>query len=446
MGASSAAELASLVARKLRDRGFAAYLVGGCVRDLILGRDPKDYDISTDAPPAVVLDLFPGANRVGAHFGVALVRDGDVHVEVATFRSEGSYADGRRPDSVVFETDPRADVERRDFTVNALMMDPASSEVLDFVGGRADIQARLIRAIGDPKHRFAEDHLRMLRAVRFAARLGFEIEAGTMDAIRQMHGAITRVSAERVHDELTRILTEGGASRGFELLDSSGLLSDVLPEIGAMKGVEQPPEYHPEGDVWTHTLMMLDGLPSGTPCTLAWGVLLHDVGKPGTFRVAADRIRFDGHVELGIEITRKIMRRLRFSNAECEQVIALVANHMRFKDVGRMKASTLKRFMRLPRFEEHLELHRLDIGSSNRSFETLDFIQRKMAETPLEEIRPPRLLTGRDLIEMGFEPGPNMGEILRGLEEAQLEGVVTDREQALRWIHATFPGHQPSPR
>jgi poly(A) polymerase len=439
VGKPSAAALSRRVSEQLRTRGFRAYLVGGCVRDLLLGTVPKDYDISTDATPSQVLEIFPGANRVGAHFGVVLIREGDVHVEVATFRSETTYGDGRHPDRVEFETDPRADVERRDFTINALMMDPTTDEVLDYVGGRADIEARLIRAIGDPERRFLEDHLRMLRAVRFAARLGFEIEPATMAAIRRLHARITRVSAERVRDELVRILTEGSVRRGFELLDKSGLLNDILPEVAAMHGVEQPPEFHPEGDVWTHTLIMLGQLPAGTPCTLALGVLLHDAGKPGTFRLAPDRIRFDGHVELGVEITKRIMKRFRFSNAECEQVVALVANHMRFKDVARMKESTLKRFIALPNFNEHLELHRLDVSSSNGYMAAYDLVRRKIEETPPEQIRPPRLLTGRDLIQAGYQPGPKMGEILRALEDAQLEGVVSTPEQAWEWIRTTYP-------
>jgi len=438
MGAIDAAALATQVAQKLRDRGFLAFLVGGCVRDLLLERPAKDFDISTDAIPSQVLEIFPRASRVGAHFGVMLIREGDAHVEVATFRSETTYADGRHPDAVEFETDPRADVERRDFTVNALMLDPATGEVIDFVGGRADLEAKVIRAIGDPERRFREDHLRMLRAVRFAARLGFEIDQATMGANQRLHRLICKVSAERIRDELVRILTEGGAQRGFELLDQSGLLNDILPEVAAMKGVEQPPEYHPEGDVWTHTLMMLEGLRAGTPCTLALGVLLHDVGKPGTFRVAPDRIRFDGHVELGVEITRRIMKRLRFSNAECEQVVALVANHMRFKDVGKMKASTLKRFLGLPCFGEHLELQRLDVGASNRMFDSYEFVRRKLEETPPQEIKPPRLVTGRDLMNAGYSPGPQMGEILRALEDAQLEGVVASRDQALEWVRERY--------
>ncbi len=309
--------------------------------------------------PTQLLKLFPHAQLVGAQFGVVLV-DG---VEVATFRSDHSYQDGRHPEAVTFESDARQDVLRRDFTINALLLDPRhldapAANVVDYTGGLRDLHAHVIRAIGDPALRFAEDHLRMLRAVRFAARFGFEIETQTMAAIRSMHQRITRVSPERIRDELVRILTEGGARRGFELLDESGLLGDILPEIAAMQGVEQPPQFHPEGDVWIHTMLMLEGLESPTP-ELALGVLLHDVGKPGTFRVA-DRIRFDGHVELGERIARDILTRLRFSNAMIDQVVALIANHMRFTHVHQMRESTLKRMLRMDRFEEHLELHRLD--------------------------------------------------------------------------------------
>jgi len=324
-------------------------------------------------------------------------------------------------------------VLRRDFTINGLLLDPASGELLDFVGGRADIEKRLVRTVGDPEKRFEEDRLRMLRAVRFAACFDYNIDPETFVAIHHLSPKVKSVSAERVRDELVRILTSGRARRGFELLDSTGLLEKLLPEIAAMKGVEQPPQFHPEGDVWTHTLIMLEGLPAGTPSTLALGVLLHDAGKPGTYRVAPDRIRFNGHVELGIEITERILKRLRFSKADCEQVNALVANHMRFKDAGRMRESTLKRFLGLPRFGEHLELHRLDVSSSNRNFDSYDLVRRKLEETPPEEIKPPRLVTGYDLIAAGYKPGPHMGEILRRLEDAQLEGAIRTHEEALEW-------------
>jgi poly(A) polymerase len=384
----------------------------------------------------VISRLFPKSERVGAHFGVALVHEGGAHVEVATFRSDHSYTDGRRPDFVHFESNPSEDVLRRDFTINALMQDPVTGEILDFVGGREDLKLRRIRAIGDPETRFREDHLRLLRAVRFAARLEFEIEERTFEAIRRLHELIRRVSAERVRDELVRILIEGGARRGFELLDATGLLNEILPEVAAMKGVEQPPEYHPEGDVWTHTLMLLDGLRNPTP-TLALGALLHDVGKPATFRVA-ERIRFDGHVEAGVRLAHGILTRLRFSNDQIRQVEALVANHMRFKDADRMKPSTLKRFLRLECFEEHLELHRLDCLSSNGRLENYDLVLRKWKEMPEEEIRPKPLLTGHDLIAAGYRPGPDFGKMLAAVEDAQLEARIHTREEALAFVRERF--------
>jgi putative nucleotidyltransferase with HDIG domain len=331
--------LARSIVARLRASGRAAYLVGGCVRDLLIGRVPKDFDVSTSALPGELLRLFPGSGTVGAHFGVVLVHNSDAHVEVATFRADLEYRDGRHPEGVRFEPEPREDVLRRDFTINSLLLDPATGEILDFAGGRADLDARIIRAIGDPERRFREDHLRLLRAVRFAARLGFSIEPVTLAAIRSLAPLIRSVSAERVRDELTRILTEGGARRGFELLDATGLLHEVLPEIEAMKGVEQPPQFHPEGDVWTHTLIMLDGLHE-PPIELALGVLLHDVGKPATFRIA-DRIRFDGHVEKGVEIAHRLLTRLRFPQSVIDEAEALIDNHMKFSEVKRMRESTL---------------------------------------------------------------------------------------------------------
>jgi poly(A) polymerase len=431
------------VAADLRSRGFQAWLVGGCVRDLILGREPSDYDISTDARPEDLLRLFPRAQLVGAQFGVVLVNG----VEIATFRSDHSYADGRHPGRVVFETDPKQDVLRRDFTINALLLDPSAldssssrdslySQVVDYVDGLADLRAGVVRAIGDPEQRFQEDHLRMLRAVRFAARFKFEIEPATLSAIQKLHAQILRVSPERIRDELVRILIEGGARRGFELLDTSGLLADVLPEVAAMKGVEQPPEFHPEGDVWTHTLIMLDGLQAPS-ATLALGVLLHDVGKPGTFRIAG-RIRFDGHVELGERIARELLNRLRFSNAEIDQVIALIANHMRFSHVHQMRESTLKRMLRLPAFDEHLELHRLDCSSSHGHLDNYEFAKTKFEQSAPEELRPPRLVTGNDLIAAGYVPGPDFSRMLEVAEDAQLEARIQSKEEGLELVRSTF--------
>jgi len=431
--------LAREVIAKLRAAGHRAYLVGGCVRDLLLGVAPKDYDISTDARPDRIMDLFPKSGSVGAHFGVVLVRNVFAQVEVATFRSDQEYSDGRRPDAVHFEADPAKDAQRRDFTINGLLLDPDSGEVLDFVGGRADLESRVIRAIGDPEARFREDHLRLLRAVRFAARLQFQIEPVTLAAIRRDHKLILKVAAERVRDELVRILTEGGARYGFELLDATGMLPDILPEVAAMKGVEQPPQYHPEGDVWTHTLLMLEQLGHATPA-LAMGVLLHDVGKPPTFRVA-DRIRFDGHVEEGVRMAHAILHRLRFSRDDMEQVEALVSNHMKFKDAGRMKESTLKRFLRLPRFEEHLELHRLDCLSSNRKLDSYELVQRKLLEFADEHLKPAPLLTGYDLIAEGYAPGPRFTQILTAVEDAQLEGQLRTSGDAMQLVREKFPLH-----
>jgi putative nucleotidyltransferase with HDIG domain len=429
--------LARTVIAKLRGAGHQAYLVGGSVRDVLLGVKPKDFDISTDARPDRIMGLFPNSGRVGAHFGVVLVRDAFSQVEVATFRSDLEYTDGRRPESVHFESDPRGDVLRRDFTINGLMMDPDSGRVLDYVGGRADLEGRIVRAIGDPDTRFEEDHLRLLRAIRFAARLEFEIDAATFAAMRRHHALILKVSAERVRDELARILTEGGARRGFEMLDASGMLADILPEVAAMKGVEQPPEFHPEGDVWTHTLLLLEKL-NHPSAALALGALLHDVGKPPAFRVAG-RIRFDGHVEEGVRLAHDILNRLRFSRDDMEQVEALVANHMRFKDVHHMKQSSLKRFLRLPRFDEHLELHRLDCLSSNGRLENYHLAKRKLKEFPEEHLKPERLLTGADLIAAGYKPGPLFAQILAAVEDAQLEGRISTSGEALALVREGYP-------
>jgi poly(A) polymerase len=415
---------------RLRAAGHAAYLVGGCVRDLLLGRTPNDFDVATSARPDELLRLFPRADRVGAHFGVVLIHEDGAHVEVATFRSDLEYLDGRRPEGMRFETDPREDALRRDFTINALLLDPVSGEVLDFTGGRADLAAKIIRAIGDPETRFREDHLRLLRAVRFAARLGFEIEPQTFAAMRRLAPLIQSVSAERIRDELARILTEGSARRGLELLDQAGLLHQILPEIEAMKGVAQPPEFHPEGDVWTHTLIMLDGLRHPS-LELALGVLLHDVGKPPTFRIA-DRIRFDGHVEEGIKLAHALLNRLRFPNYVIEQVEALIANHMKFRETPHMRESTLKRFIRMPDFEQHMELHRLDCLSSHGHLDNYEFVRRKQSEVPPEELKPSPLITGDDLIAEGLKPGPMFGKVLREIEDAQLEGRIATREEALR--------------
>lgn len=423
-------ELAVEIIRTLRENRFQAFLVGGCVRDRLLGIAPKDFDVSTDAQPSQILQLFPLAQTVGAHFGVVLVRrSGDVQVEVSTFRSEGVYTDGRRPDQVQFETDPALDAQRRDFTINGLFEDPVTRQIYDHVGGQADLKAGVIRAIGDPERRFAEDHLRLLRAVRFAARLHFQIEENTLAAIQKLAHQICRISAERIRDELTRILTEGGARYGFESLDKTGLLAHLLPEVKAFQGVQQPPQYHPEGDVWTHVLIMLEQLREPSRA-LAWAVLLHDVGKPPTFRVA-DRIRFDGHAEVGAAMAKKRLCQLRASNEDIEQITSLVANHMRFKDVLQMRVSTLKRFLRLPHFEEHLELHRLDCMASNGYTAAYRFAREQWESLKEDVLQPPRLLTGKDLIAAGYRPGPHFGPVLEAVETAQLEGEISTTAEAL---------------
>ncbi len=431
----AATNLARSIVGRLRAAGHVAYLVGGCVRDLLLGREPKDFDVATSARPDDLLRLFPRAEKVGAHFGVVIVHDAGVHesgesVEVATFRSDLGYSDGRHPEEVRFESDPRADALRRDFTINALFLDPDSGEVLDFVGGRADLASCIVRAIGDPELRFREDHLRLLRAVRFAARLGFAIDPATFDAMRRLAPAVRGVSIERVRDEISRILTEGGARTGFSLLNDSGLLKEILPEIVALQGVEQPPEFHPEGDVWIHTMIMLEGLPAGVSLELALGVLLHDVGKPATFRIA-DRIRFDGHVDKGMEIGRALMERLKFPNKTIDAAEALIANHMKFRDAPKMRVSRLKRFLRLPAFDEHLALHRLDCLSSHGALDNYDFCREKLASLEPEELHPTRLITGADLIAAGFKPGPAFSAALTAVEDAQLEGRVSSKEEAL---------------
>jgi poly(A) polymerase len=442
-------EAALRIARELRAAGYEAHFAGGCVRDLLLGREPRDYDVATSATPDVVLQLFPRTFAVGAHFGVVLVAEGDAdsHVltEVATFRSDGAYSDGRHPDVVRYTTSAEEDVQRRDFTINGLLLDPSHgtddlrSAVIDFVGGVADLDAGVVRAIGRAEQRFEEDHLRMLRGVRFAARFGFELEAGTAAAMRRLAAKTAAVSRERVRDELTKMLTEGQARRAFELLDQTGLLAEVLPEVARMKGVEQPPQYHPEGDVWTHTLLLLNQLEAGCPLTLAWGALLHDVGKPPTFRRAPERIRFDGHVEVGVAMGAEICRRFRFSNDETRQILALIENHMRFADATRMKASTLKRFFRLESFDQHLALHRMDCMAARGNLDNWEFVRDRYFAMPEEAVRPMPLITGRELIAAGYKPGAAFKEILLAVEDAQLEGAIATEEEALQLVKERFP-------
>jgi poly(A) polymerase len=490
-----ASQLARSIAQRLHAAGFLAYFAGGAVRDLILNRIPDDFDLATSATPNQILALLATTNlrtfAVGAHFGVILAvsdqNETRVEVEIATFRHDGAYHDGRRPESVRFTLDPREDVERRDFTINGLLLDPTNLEslpvprieknnrhperserplyfdllgtpvtdaqphtvpesaILDFVEGRADLDARLIRAIGDPNLRFAEDKLRMLRAVRFAARLSFAIEPQTLAAIRHNAAEITQVSNERVRDELTRMLTEGAARRAFELLDETDLLPQVLPEIARMKGVAQPHEFHPEGDVWVHTLGLLAQIPAGTSAELAWGMLLHDVGKPATYQPPnpakpGDRIRFNGHPEVGIRIAEDLLARLRFSADSTARITDLIRHHMRFGDILSMKLATLKRFIRLPHFADHLALHRADCLAAHGDLRNWTFATEAYQADQLEPeaTHPAWLVTGTDLIEAGYRPGPHFKAMLRHAEDAQLESRIQTTAEGLTLIATQF--------
>jgi poly(A) polymerase len=432
-------QVAADVVRRLRAAGFETYLAGGCVRDRLLGREPGDYDVATAAPPETVRTLFRRTVGVGAAFGVILVLEGDHQVEVATFRSDDAYVDGRRPSAVHFGTAEK-DAQRRDFTVNALFQDPESGRVIDFVGGERDLRDGVIRAIGDASARIREDRLRMLRAVRFAARFGYTIEPATLAAIRAAAPSVTDMAAERIGDEIVKMLTEGRARRAFELLDSTGLLEVVLPEIAATKGVEQSADYHPEGDVWTHTLLLLDQIPAGAPETLALGSLLHDVGKPVTTARRDDgRITFYGHTDRGADMAVAIVQRLKRSRETWERVDYLVRNHLRLVSAPEMRLATLKRMLAEEGFDELLWLARLDALAASGDLQYVMFCERRRKEIGEEAVKPPRLLTGNDLIAMGFEPGPRIGEALRALETAQLEGEVATREDALAWIVRGFP-------
>jgi poly(A) polymerase len=452
-----AREAATEIVKRLRRDGFQAYFVGGCVRDLVMEREPEDYDVATDATPAQVVDRFQDSLTIGAQFGVVAVPYQAGHIEVATFRSDGAYSDGRHPVEVRYANTPEEDVRRRDFTINGLLLDPLAASLetglLDFVGGVRDIRAKRVRTIGDPAARFHEDRLRMLRAVRFAARFEFALDPGAVAAIRELAPEIKSVSCERIRDEILKILTEGHARRGFELLDETSLLGEVLPEIKAMQGVAQPPEFHPEGDVWTHTLIILEGLagkldPVGraqdgsssrppSP-TLALGAQLHDVGKPPTFSIR-DRIRFDNHAEIGARMAAAICDRLRLPTRHKERVVDLVQQHMRFKDFPNMRKSNQLRFMRGDGFDEHLELHRIDCLSSHRNLEIYRLARHMLEETPPEEIKPPPLVRGDDLIALGYPPGPLFKAILSAVEDAQLEGRIASRDEALAFVRSNFP-------
>ena len=430
--------LAADIVRRLRAAGHEAYLAGGCVRDRLLGRAPLDWDVATSARPEAVRALFPRTVPVGVQFGVILVVEDGACFEVATFRSDDAYLDGRRPSAVHFGS-ARDDAGRRDFTINALFEDPLTGEVHDFVGGVADLRAGVIRAIGDANARIAEDRLRMLRAVRFAARLGFRIDSATHTAIVTAAPTLGDIAAERIGDEIVKILTEGGARRGFELLAETGLLPVVLPEVDRMRGVQQSPDYHPEGDVWQHTLSLLQQLPAGAPETLALGALLHDVAKPQCAGRKGERITFYGHPALGADLAVAICQRLRRSRTTWERVDYLVRHHLRLTQAPEMRLATLKKMLAEEGFEELCRVARLDALASNRDLRYVLFCERRRAELRAEELQPPRLLTGADLLTMGYAAGPRIGEILRTLEDAQLEGEVTSRAAAETFVRERFP-------
>jgi len=430
-------EAARQVAARLRSAGHTAWFAGGCVRDRLLARPAKDHDVATSATPGEVIAHFPKARTVGAHFGVVLVREAGHSIEVATFRKDGDYRDGRRPESVSF-AGAEEDARRRDFTINGLFEDPESGEIIDHVGGRADLDARLIRAIGDPAARFAEDHLRLLRAVRFATVLpGFRIEEETWRALVARAADLSRIAVERIHQELTRIWTSPNRLTGFDLLADSGLMDAFWPEINALRGCEQPPDFHPEGDVFVHTRLMLGMLPADAPESLVLATLLHDIAKPATATRDPDgRIRFNGHDRRGAEMAADMLRRLRYPNRVIDEVVEMVARHMQFMHVKEMRAAKLRRFMSRPTFPMELELHRVDCASSNGFTDNLEFLRDKQREFAEEPVIPPPLLTGRDLMAHGIPAGPRLGAMLREIQSLQLERALGTRDEALAWLAA----------
>lgn len=426
---------ANKIARRLSDAGHVTYFAGGCVRDLLLGKEPKDYDIATSATPDEVIALFPKADPIGAHFGVILVREKGLPFEIATFRHDGSYHDGRHPASVTFST-PEEDAKRRDFTVNGLFQKPETDEIIDFVHGQDDLNTHTLRAIGDPQERFQEDALRLMRAIRFAITLGFKIEQKTWNAVCDTALLLEKISMERIRDEFSQILLSPNRARGFDLLTESGLMRYIVPEIYDLIGCEQPPQWHPEGDVYTHTRIMLDMLDDQPTLELALGVLLHDIGKPPTFTYdeADDRIRFNGHDRVGTEMAEKILRKLKYSNKTVESACAMVSNHMNFMNVQHMRTAKVKRFMSRPTFEDEMELHRVDCASSNGFTENYDFLRGKQKEFAAEPLIPEPLITGKDLIDLGMKPGPEFKAILTAIQTEQLEGKINSRDEAITYV------------
>ena len=426
---------AEAIAKRLSEKGHQALFAGGCVRDRLLGETPKDYDIVTSAKPEEVQTLFPRTDAIGAHFGVILVKEAGFHFEIATFRHDGSYKDNRRPESVTF-TNAEEDAKRRDFTINGLFEDPVTGELIDYVGGQADLKARCLRAIGEPQQRFQEDALRLLRAIRFAVRTGFTIEPATWAALQAHAPSLKEIAIERIREEFSRILILPDRKRGMELLQESGLLEVFLPEALALIGCEQPPQWHPEGDVWTHTLIALDLLGKDAPLELCLGMLLHDIGKPPTYSWDEEdqRIRFSGHDAVGAEMTTEILTRLRYPNETIEQATEMVARHMQFMNVKDMRTAKLKRFMTRATFQNEMRLHQADCMSSNGFTDNYDFLREKEEEFAKEPIIPAPLITGKDLIEAGLKPGPGFKEILTEFETRQLEGTLKTRAEALELL------------
>lgn len=425
---------ATSLALKLNKAGHTAFFAGGCVRDKLLGLEPKDYDIATSAVPLEVLGLFPGSNEVGAHFGVVIVKHEGHHTEIATFRTDGSYGDGRRPDSVTFST-PDEDAHRRDFTINGLFENPETGGIIDHVGGVRDLEAKLIRAIGTPADRFREDALRLLRAVRFSTTLGFPIEPETLAAISDNAHLLDKISPERIRDEFSKIITSPNRRRGLELLVDTGLISHFLPEVLPLIGCDQPPEWHPEGDVYIHTRIMLEMLAPDAPLELCLATLLHDIAKPPTRTIDPDgRIRFNGHDALGAEMAIEILTRLRYPNAVIRDAAHIVSRHMQFMNVQQMRKAKLKRFMSEPTFPQEMELHRVDCASSNGFTDNYDFLNEKAAEFASEPLIPPPLVTGKDLIARSLKPGPRFKDILEEIQTEQLENRLTTREAALDYL------------
>jgi len=430
---------AQKIAQTLQQAGHTCYFTGGCVRDSLLNTPPNDYDIATSATPKQVRKLFPKSDSIGAHFGVILVRVHGLAFEVATFRTDGTYTDKRRPNSVTFSS-PQEDASRRDFTVNGLFQEPLTGEIIDFVNGSADIDQKIIRAIGNPVDRFQEDALRLMRAIRFATKLDFEIEPATWDAICENAHLLGHIAAERIQAELNQILLHKDRARGLDLMVQSGLIRHCIPEVLDLQGCEQPPQFHPEGDVYVHTKIMLNMLSGEPSLELCLAVLLHDIGKPSTYSYnpEEDRIRFSGHDQVGAEMAEVILKRLKYSNKTIEEVCAMVKNHMNFMNVRFMKTSKVKRFMARPTYQQEMELHRVDCGSSNGITENYDFLRAKEQEFAAEPLIPPPLISGKDLISLGYPPGPDFKPIIEAIQNEQLEGKLSTKEQAIAWLSENY--------